>query len=231
MHTRYSQTICHLHVEQTTIPYCLQRSSRRRSMAILIKEDGQVKVYAPKSIPEDKIKHFVYQKSAWIIDGVQRISGRSSGFQKPAYEEDSEFLFLGERHPLGFFFSKGTVPSGKPELIRQALENWYRDQAKEFLAGRVLQWARSMDLEVNEIHVRTQKRLWGCCYPAKKKIHLNWCIIMAPVEAIDYVIVHELCHLFEANHSPRFWKRVAEFYPDYLVQKRWFKDHSHELRM
>lgn len=226
MSVRYSQTICHLQVEETTIPYCLQRSPRRRTIAILIKEDGCVKVYAPKSVPEEKIRHFVSQKSAWILDGVQKIAGRAVCFPKQSYEADAEFLFLGKRYPL-----KGTVPSGKPEVVRQSLETWYRDQAKEFLAGRVFQWARRMNLEVAEIHVRAQKRLWGCCYPSKKKIHLNWHIIMAPAAAIDYVIVHELCHLFEANHSPRFWKRVAEFYPDYPAQKRWLKDHAQELKM
>ena len=233
-------------MEQATLEYCLQRSSRRRSMAILIKDDGRVKVYAPKSVSEEKIRRFLSQKTMWISRHLRRISARPAEFP-PSYNDGAEFLFLGRRYPLRVLKTAASRPAitfneegwridiphktdvEDSAIIRSALEAWYRDQAKEFLIGRTLQWARRMQADVREVHVRTQKRLWGCCHPLKKKIHLNWRIILAPVEAVDYVIVHELCHLFVPNHSRKFWNAVGQYDPDYPLQKKWFKDHAREL--
>ena len=86
-----------------------------------------------------------------------------------------------------------------------------------------------MKLEVGEVNVRTQRRIWGSCHPRTKKIFLNWQIIMAPIEVIDYVIVHELCHLLVANHSKRFWSKVARFKPDYKEQIRWLRSNAFDM--
>jgi hypothetical protein len=78
-----------------------------------------------------------------------------------------------------------------------------------------------MGVEPKKIAVRTQKRLWGCCDYHTQTIHLNWQIILSPIRVIDYVVVHELCHLTVPNHSKRFWKKVEKIIPDFKRHKQW----------
>jgi predicted metal-dependent hydrolase len=110
--------------------------------------------------------------------------------------------------------------------LRQELEVWYRSQALEILGGRVVYHSRRMKVPFHEVAVRTQKRLWGSCHIGSKKINLNWKLVMAPIEVIDYVVVHELSHLLVANHSKRFWKTVEGFMPGYKDHHAWLKKNS-----
>jgi predicted metal-dependent hydrolase len=88
-----------------------------------------------------------------------------------------------------------------------------------------------MGTEPLKIAVKTQKRIWGSCHPRTKTINLNWMLVLAPLEVIDYVVVHELSHLDVPNHSRRFWKRVSGVMPDYRRQVQWLKEHAAEMVM
>ena len=168
-------------------------------------------------------------------------------------EHGQEFLFLGKKlqleiaeySPRDFqstelsFDGKGWRAAIPLTLSRQERERqlkerffiWYRMQAKEILGGRIFHYARLMGVWPKEISIKTQKRLWGSCNFRKQKIHLNWQIVMSPPEVIDYVVVHELCHLTVPNHSQLFWHSVQKILPEYKSQRSWLRVNQKEMML
>ena len=128
------------------------------------------------------------------------------------------------------FFLSAPATLHTPEFIKRALYRWYQTQATEYLSERLKTLSKKLGLFPKKVQFRHNKTRWGSC-SSKGNISLNWLIIMAPVHAIDYILIHELCHLKEMNHSPRFWQLVAMYMPDYRLQKRWFKENGHLLTL
>lgn len=166
------------------------------------------------------------------------------------FDNGHEFLFLGKnfrltvdmkdiRHSRIDFDGtqwKVELPSriehGKKEqVVRLKMLQWYRQQAQEILGGRVFHFAKIMDLAPQRIAIRSFKRLWGNCDYNTRSIQINWQIILTPMSVIDYVVVHELCHLVHPNHSQRFWRKVQKYIPDFQDQKRWLNDHCVNLTL
>ena len=224
--------------------------SKRRTMTITIDEKAQIKVSVPFHLPTPRINQFIKEKAAWILRKVEEIKKRLADLEQKAFVHNQEFLFLGRKYKLDIIedhVSPSTIHFNgqtwlikiasslnthqKEVVIKKKLMNWYRNQAKEILGGRLLHFARLMQVEPQKISIRTQRRIWGSCHPHKQAIYLNWQIVMAPLEVIDYVIVHELAHLTHANHSKRFWQRVQKFMPDFKTRKKWFKQNALDMAL
>ncbi len=230
----------YLQTQQGQIEYVLNRS-RRRSLAIRINRQAQVSVHAPTALSMSYIERFLLSKSDWIIEKSRKVQKDLAYLNSRKFAEGQEFLFLGRKFKMEFSSSihqdvlfdgqKWVVRKSPASFIREKMVEWYRGQAQEMLAGRVFHFARIMDVEPLKVVVRTQKHLWGSCHPFKKSIHLNWQIIMAPLRVVDYVIVHELAHLFVANHSKRFWKKVETIMPDYKKCRQWLKDNALDMML
>ena len=116
-------------------------------------------------------------------------------------------------------------------MIKEKLIKWYRAQAEEIFGGRVFYFSRIMGLEPQKIAVKTQKRIWGSCGYHDKAISLNWQLVFAPMDVIDYVVVHELAHLDTPNHSRKFWKSVANILPDYKMRQNWLKNNRLSMKL
>lgn len=114
--------------------------------------------------------------------------------------------------------------------FRQALEHWYRLRAEERLREKVARYAKRMGVSPRSVSVKSFKNRWGSCH-LNGDIQFHWPIIMAPHYIIDYVVIHELCHLLHHNHSPAFWQCVARYYPDYLECKEWLKANGRRLTL
>lgn len=114
--------------------------------------------------------------------------------------------------------------------VEVELLSWYKAQARRVLQDKLDKQAKQMQVAFHTFRLKEQKTRWGSC-SSKGNINLNWRIIMAPDEAIDYIIIHELAHLTHLNHSDLFWQRVATFMPDYADWKQWFRDHGRELSL
>jgi len=230
--------------------YNLMRSSRRRSIAISVNETGDVSVYAPKFVSEKAIRGFIDEKSQWIVEKVGEAKKKQEIIHRRKYVDGHKFLFLGEKRELKIFeedrkkasidfdqtrwaisLPLGLSPEEKEEISRKKLIGWYKTQAKEILGGRVFHYSRIIGIEPLDIVVKTQKNLWGSCHYDKKKINLNWQIILAPIEVIDYVIVHELCHIQVPNHSKRYWKKVEKIIPQYRKYRKWLRDNTVDMRL
>ena len=136
---------------------------------------------------------------------------------------------LPEIFPAPHFF-RGGQSAGRTRLSRRSSsDSASRKAAKEIIRARVKHWGSVLNLEYGRVFVKDQRTLWGSC-SGKRNLNFNWRLAAAPPEVLDYVIVHELCHLREMNHSKRFWGLVNGFCPDYKARKKWLKDNSALLR-
>lgn len=233
---------CSLTTFNGRIDYELKRS-RRKTLSVTINDQAQIRVGAPLWVEEKRIEQFLRSKSSWISKKRGEASLRHNTLRRKTFTHGETFLFLGKEYPLNirshqqknvrisFDGTQWHVENGDVPLVKEKLVDWYRAQAKEILAGRVFHFARILGVEPKEIAVRTQKRLWGSCHPTSRKIHLNWQIVLSPLEVIDYVVVHELCHLLVANHSKQFWRKVEKAIPDFKERKAWLREHGWRIRI
>ncbi len=213
-------------------------------MEISISSGTLARVTAPRPVPIDLIEKFIHSRSSWIVRKLLEKRKAEEILDRKKYETGHEFLFLGKYYPL--IVNREANCSTKilfddhqwnvrahagttTVMITKKLIAWYRREAGEILGARTFHYSRVMGLTPQKITVKTQKRLWGSCNHHGQSINLNWTLIMAPMAVIDYVIVHELCHLEVPNHSRRFWKKVSEVMPDFEIQEQWLKINSPEM--
>lgn len=182
--------------------YRLVRSSRT-TLAIQITRQGEVVVRAPRHCPKSFVEAFLKEKQAWI--------------ERKQWELKQQEAVRGEEGKAAF-----TLP-GTP-----AEEAVYRAQASEVFARKAAYYAARMGVTYNKITIRDQKTRWGSC-SGKGNLNFNWRLVLAPVPVLDYVVVHELAHRREMNHSSRFWDVVGEIMPDYQIHRRWLRDHGSSL--
>ena len=164
-------------------------------------------------------------------------------FPEKQYVSDEEFLFFGERLKLDVVWTwtaraRVQANESRLELLapvtstreerRQAMQVYFKKQARLHIAERVEFFAGSMGLFPKQISIRGQRTRWGSCSPSGE-ISLNWKLLAAPLAVIDYVVVHELAHMRHMNHSRDFWHLVERFQPTYKTLRRWLKDHEIEI--
>ncbi|MDP8213254.1 MAG: SprT family zinc-dependent metalloprotease [Candidatus Zapsychrus exili] len=226
------------------------KKSFRKAIAISVDENSKVTVYAPKHSSDKSIFDFIRQKQAWIVHKQQDALKNKASVNSRKFEDGEKFLFLGKSFKLEviekeikrtkmefdgihlkLFIPIGVVLAEKNKFIKEKLIKWYRLQADEILGGRLFYYSRIIGIEPKKISVRTQKRLWGNCDYNKQSINLNWHIILSPINVVDYVVVHELCHLLVPNHSKRFWNKVEKVLPNFQDHKKWLKTHAYDIML
>jgi hypothetical protein len=208
-------------------------------MALQIK-NGEVIVRLPSFASIKTAEKFVHAKSAWV---QQKLAAQPQAPITKSYTDGELFYFLGEQYPLKLIGSKQTTSISftdkqiqlhgrlnrlSPKGINQKLTDWYKRQATCYLQKRTAELAQQTRLIPKSVEVKTYKARWGSCR-ITGEIQLNWKLIMAPTEVIDYVIIHELCHLKHHNHSVQFWRLVETFQPDFKQHRLWLKKHSQQL--
>lgn len=181
------------------LPYTLIRSNRR-SFSISIDPDGLITVRVPLQATQREISRLLIEKRIWII---------------------TKYLEIEEQR-------RNRPVSDLTDGQRRALEQRYIAAAKDYFPKRVSYFLQFTGGSYNRITIRDQKTRWGSC-SAKGNLSFNWRLMLAPPAILDYVVVHELCHLTHMNHSAAFWQKVASVYPDYRTARKWLKDHGREL--
>ena len=216
------------------------RTHRVKSATIKV-EECAVSIVVPKKLSTERIEQLLSDKSRWIKEKLilQREANPVSHKQ---YVSGEAFTYLGRNYRLkvqqGNFqpvkLKQGrlvvTLPNGKdqPYMIRNALVRWYKRQGEIRLKEKIYRYADKMGVEFTSMGVKSFKSRWGSC-SVKGRIDFNWAIIMAPHHIVDYVVVHELCHLVQHDHSSKFWKLVEREVPDYLGCKEWLKENDGEF--
>ncbi len=173
--------------------------SNRKTISIRINPDLTLTVRAPKRLPSADIERFLHEKESWIRKHVEEIKKN-----RALYGAEDQKRFTAE------------------EI------NELADRALSYFPGRVEHFAKILGVSYGRITIRNQKTRWGSC-SSKGNLNFNCLLMLAPPEVIDYIIVHELCHRKEMNHSRTFWNEVEKVIPDYRDSIRWLKNEGSVL--
>ena len=207
------------------INYILIRS-KRKTMALYVRK-GVVEVRAPLRIAKREIDNFVLSKEDWINERLTQSFERINKRKNFALQYGDMLTYRGYQYPIaakdgdriGFDNEKFYFPAGlTSEEIKHSCIEIYKHLAKRTIEARVISFAEKMSVEPANIKINSAKTRWGSC-SAKKSLNFSWRLIMADDEVIDYVVVHELAHIIELNHSARFWAIVENVLPDYRKRR------------
>ena len=216
----------------------VKRTDRKKSASISL--DGNlVKVTVPKSLSDNRIRDLINKRTPWIKTKLKEQSLRPSSKPKE-YVSGETVPYLGRNYRLKVV--EGGMPSikmfggylvatvlncekSRQDTVKHLLEDWYQRQAKRRLREKTDLLSKIVGVSPKSVSVKNYKSRWGAC-SSNGKLTYNWRIILAPHRIVDYVVVHELCHLLEHNHSPRYWKHVEHHVPDWRDCRDWLKHQS-----
>lgn len=213
--------------------------SNRKTIKISVEAPDVITVIAPKGVPKQVVIDSVKNKSPWILKRLYLIKNAPAKKMHEFISGES-FLYLGSeifleikenkviKKPKVNLIDKSLVvelPEAEKNIIRDAIEKWYREQTLERAIDRVEYFNHYFKTSPNSIKAKQQKRRWASC-TYKDDILFNWRCIMAKEEVFDYIVVHEMCHMVHKNHSIDFWKLVQEILPDYKLRKEWLTENG-----
>lgn len=184
--------------------------SNRKTLAIQINPDLSVTVRAPIYASQREIERILKEKEGWIQKHIEKIREQEAK-RKEMYGEKGEYGKSAEREYLS-----------NEEIHKLA------EKALEYIPKRVSYFAKQIGVTYGKITIRNQKTRWGSC-SSKGNLNFNCLLMLTPPEVIDYVVVHELCHRKEMNHSGAFWAEVEKVIPDYKEQVKWLKENGEKI--
>lgn len=212
--------------------------SKRKTISLEIDDEARLIIRAPKSVSKSYIDKVVENKRSWIekkqkqvkLYNIERINNSE-------FKNGKICLFLGKEYTLcitsqvqsislsgdTLYFPEKYIDDGEQRIV-----SWYKKESREILSKRLESHANNLDLSYNNLGISSAKKRWGSCN-SNGNINFSYRLIMAPIDVIDYVIVHELMHLKVLNHSKKFWDEVANAMPDYKKRLKWLKDNQHRM--
>jgi len=212
--------------------------SRRKTVGLEISPQGELVVRAPLYLPESEIQEVIRRHQKWVEKKLAEMEQRRQKIKPKSFVAGENFLYLGQEFPLilrpqpkpSLAFNGGAfiLSAGYQSRGKELFEKLYRKMARAYLSRRLEQLARLNGFKFKKFRLSSARTRWGSC-SARGTISLSWRLIMAPPEIIDYVILHELVHLKEKNHSRAFWNLLSRYVPDYRIKRRWLKDNGFRL--
>lgn len=218
----------------------VKRTSRSKTASLKV-EEGEVIIVVPKALPLERIEKIVNDKHDWIIDKIAQHRAASPASSKQ-YVSGEAFPYLGRNYRLKVLtgdYQPLKLVNGRLQLTlresaiqnyftRGALIRWYKRNAKRKFDEKAKRYAKIVGVKPRTTSIKPFKSRWGSC-SAEGDVDFNWVVVMAPNRIVDYIVVHELCHLLHHDHSPKFWKEVERVMPDYKESKEWLKVNGHKL--
>jgi predicted metal-dependent hydrolase len=227
-----------------TVAYSLRVSQRAKRLRLVIHPPGRLEVVVPRRTSQARIDAALRDKAAWILATLERVASAAHAAEPAAIAAGDCLPCAGRTltlaiklgAPAGRFRAQLdggtltlTLADASQPTLRAALRTWCRGQARQVFAERLDHYNAVYGFAFGRVSIKEQKSRWGSCSRAGN-LNFNWRLLLAPLPVLDYVVVHELCHLRELNHSPAFWALVARACPDYLIHRRWLRQHGRSLR-
>lgn len=215
------------------------RTSKRARRLRLVSSMRGVEAVVPESYNADELASFVASKKSWIAKTSQyyiKLNERCGG------SEPGTIYFLGSRYKFHIVKDRAeyTIVSDAMKVItfhvadrrtyKRHIQEWYRQQTGKIIAERLPLLGARLNLQYNRVAIKNQKSRWGSC-SRKRNLNFNLLLAAAPLKVIDYVIIHELMHLVELDHSKRFWQLVGSADPEYKEHKEWLASHSPAIKI
>ena len=212
----------------------------RKTMEIAVEPPNVVTVIAPLGTTNEQVIEKVKSKANWIIQKFYSFKHMNYQSIPREFVNGESFMYLGRNYSLQIELDQNIkIPEVKlyrgkfivrsknkdEKAIRDAMEKWYREKAREVIEDKVKYYQRFFSKAPTVIKVKEQKKRWGTC-TSKNELLFNWRCIMAKSNALDYIVVHEMCHLYYKDHSKEFWELLASVLPDYEVRKEWLKNYG-----
>lgn len=240
-----------IHYSDLEIPYEIVRS-KRKTLSIVIAVGGKVTVKIPLRATKADVMRLLESKGEWIYNAYKKqVKREQNGIE---VREGALLPFLDRTFCLHVAYNPSRnsanitvkeieqgsqqiddilvveTPLLNSDFIIECLETWYKKNARKIITLRVNQYAKEMGVTYGRISIKSQKTRWGSC-SSTGNLNFNWHLVMMPSKILDYVVVHELAHRIEMNHSKEFWEIVSKACPEYKQRKLWLKEHglSYEL--
>jgi predicted metal-dependent hydrolase len=222
-----------------TLAYDIVRSAKRRKLTITVERDRGIVVRAPAGLSDSDIERVVNSKRRWILaklrhpqkyqtrrhpPGKEVVNGEAAPYLGRDYRIEIAETESGEVE----FAQQFLVPPKRQAKRRKVLRDWYIARAKDKILHRVEQHARTLGVTFGAARIVDNRYRWGSC-TVKDNVNFNWRLIKAPMFVIDYVIVHELAHLLETNHTARFWGIIRAHTPSMGKARAWLKERGQML--
>jgi len=238
-----------LTIKETPVCYTIHYSKRmkRKSIKIMVRPSG-VRVTAAVGVKQSAIQNFIQEKRAWIENHVAELQEQSrcqALTLPPRYEHGATMPYRGDMFPIiieitglkaphidftGNAFKITTARKVNEITIQKLFKQWLSDKISHDIEAIFTTYSHILGHSPKEYRVKRQRTLWGSC-SRRGNININFSLIFAPYAALEYVVVHEMCHLKHPNHSQCFWDEVERLLPDYRVHSRWLKDNNYIIDM
>ena len=208
-------------------------------MSLRIKDDGKIVIYVPHRTLPEEIERFIEKSRSWVS---RKVSERENSVREAerGFVQGERFLYLGEAYPLSMeangdkgpplklSFGRFILDQDRVNEAKDLFTQWYRAEARENLEGRIDYYSHHLLLFPKAVRITSARSRWGSC-SGDNRLSFSWRIIMAPLDVIDYIIIHELAHIREKNHSRRFWSYLESIVPDYKERRNWLKENGYSL--
>jgi len=211
--------------------------SKRKALALEITRDARLIVRAPETTPLEFIEKVLFRKRLWIQNKQKLAKETYRHVQPKEFVNGEGFLYLGNTYrlyivdhcfPTLLFDQEFRLSRAYLSKAKELFIDWYRKQSYQKIKERVDWYSNLFGFKYNQFSITNAQKRWGSC-SANGNLHFSWRLIMAPLSVIDYVIVHELVHTIERNHSMRFWNRVQLIKQNYQDNLEWIKENEHIL--
>ncbi len=223
-------------INSCNLTYNVNYQKGRKTVKLKMSSADCVEVTAPSRYPRCNIEKLLHKKTEWIMAQISRLATLAANPVNQSIAHGTQVLYQGQPYTLIIKYAhKSAVTLTSNQIILEfptvhttdmsrdittALKGWYLDSANSLLAAKTAEWAARIEVTPIRIKLRDQKTRWGSC-SSSGSINYNWRIVMAPPEVLDYLIIHELCHLRMPNHSQKFWQLVGQFSPNFKKCRDW----------
>ena len=234
----------HIAYKGKKIYFSLLVSKRRRTITLRVKRNGTVAVAAPSYIKGTIVRGFVKKKAGWILEKQKYFDEMTKRYPSKEFESGETFLLHGRNYRLKIVKVQETdkprykVEGGRlmifvdpqtskkqKEIAREAIQDWYTIHTEKKVNAIISKYISALDVVPVKIKIVDQKSRWASCSKTRV-LRFNWRLSIMPTSVLEYIVIHELCHLKVHNHSPRFWHIVKSVLPDYEKRRAWLRENG-----